>query len=472
MKLYDLTIQDYKSLITPQRFDFRNHFTMLIGSNGSGKSNIIHAIADFFAFVNGEKRIDSGLYVLRVAISKEEWNSYFVNNPLTKKSLLLKITFADKNAQDIYIESEVLPKQKLDVFSDFGVALLNLLKKKYCLLDYEGCVFDKGRSLTLFHELFIDICIKNGWLKENTNLHTYSAHEISVIFDKFKKLIKKYDDFYDDLLEHLEFVKENNLIQCYVHDINGEKRRIVETNTGRRWLLFYYVMNQRLSTEDILLIDEPSAFLHPEAQLKVLSDMENLVEKRKLYVIYSTHSPYMVSSCYPSFCYVKMTKKGTHVSYHKIKDLPVVRDQMHFLDFNSILFNFNQIYILVEGQSDVACLKKFMAYFAVDQTKYRVLQIDGAGNMKMVTHFLSKNGISFIRVLDADQMQYYKNATDIVFVGKNSHEKRLEGLFSKSDRYRYFKGEKVSSEKVLKGKVFTKTTIENFRLLFEELGIL
>lgn len=472
MKLYDLTIQNYKSLITPQRFDFRNHFTMLIGSNGSGKSNIIHAIADFFAFVNGEKRINSVSYVLRVAISKEEWNSYFVNNPLTKKSLLLKITFADDNAQEIYIESEILPKQKLDIFSNFGITLLQLIKKKYCLLDYESCVFDKSRSLTLFHELFNDICVKNGLLKEDDDLKTYSAHEIDIVINKFKELVKKHDDFYNDLLERLEFVKENNLIQCYVHDVDGEKRKIVETNTGRRWLLFYYVMNQRLSTNDIFLIDEPAAFLHPEAQLKVLSDMENLVDKRELYVIYSTHSPYMVSSRYHSFYYVKMTKKGTHMAYRKIKDLPAVRDQMHFLDFNSILFNFNQIYILVEGQSDVACLKKFMAYFSVDQTKYRVLQIDGAGNMKMITHFLSKNEISFIRVLDADQMQYYQNATEIVFVGKNSQEKRLEGLFSRSDRYRYFKGEKVSSEKVLKGKVFTRTTIENFRLLFKELGIL
>lgn len=472
MKLYDLTIQNYKSLYTPQRFDFRNRFIMLIGSNGSGKSNVIHAIADFFAFVNREKRIDGTFYALRVEIKKEEWNSYFVNNPLHKKTLLLDITFPSGNANEIYIESEVLPKQKLDISSKFGTDLLHLIKKGYCLLDYDSCVFDKDHSLTLFHELFKDICIKNDWLQDNVDLNTYSEHEITVIINKFKDFLKKQDVFYDDLLEHLEFEKENNIIQCYIHDFNGEKRRLVETNTGRRWLLFYYVMNQRLNADDIFLIDEPAAFLHPEAQLKVLNDMEKLANERKLYVIYSTHSPYMVSSLYPSFYYVEMTKKGTNIAYRRIKDLPVVRDQMHFLDFNALLFNFNQIFILVEGQSDVACLKKFMNYFKVDQTKYRVLQIDGAGNMKMITHFLLKNDIAFIRVLDADQMQYYQNDTDIVFVGKNCQEKRLEGLFSKSDRYRYFKGEKVSSEKVLKGRVFTKTTIANFRLLFEELGII
>ena len=50
MKLLSLYIEEYKN-IKKQTFDFSNHegLTLLVGNNGSGKSNLLESISDIFS---------------------------------------------------------------------------------------------------------------------------------------------------------------------------------------------------------------------------------------------------------------------------------------------------------------------------------------------------------------------------------------------------------------------------------------
>ncbi len=474
MELIDLEIRDFKSIITPQRLRFSDHFMMVIGKNGSGKSNFLQGIASFFALLNGQSFYKGAKYQVRISIGIDECPHLFVApNKNNLKKVTATFIFNDDNNYDILWHLSKEKPQKLDINSEFGNKIMSFLKRKCSFLDYEHFVFDSQKTLHLFHELFFEVCENQKWLpyKASHQLSDYSSTFIESLFPKFIDYLREATSFYPSLFEHIKLAVVDGFIQCYILGSHDKEIALVDTNTGQRWLGFYHMLSHQLKEGDVFLIDEPAAFLHPEAQLMVLKHMESMVNDRKIYLIYSTHSPYMLSEKFPCFYYAELTKRGTIIQHHLLKDLPYIRDQMRFLDLNTMILNLNRTYILVEGQSDVACFKKFMEYFHIDSTKYEVLQIDGAGNMKSITHFLSKNNLKYIRILDADQKPFYSSETDVVFVGEDQEEKRLEGLFSQKDRRRYFKGAKVDAEKVRKGQSFTPLTIKNFQELFKKIKI-
>ncbi len=474
MKLIDLEISNFKSIVKPQKVSFNDHFVMVVGKNGSGKSNFLQGIAAFFSLISGKNLYKGAKYRVRVEIDEEELNKISFANLAIRKKHIITLCFDDDSVQKIKLYFHRHEFIYLDANSELYKEILELLNHKCVLLDYEHFVFNKEQGERFFQELFFNVCEENKLIDKGAShrIEDYSHDFIESLFLKFGDVLKETSPLFPSFYEHIRLAIVDNIIQCFVVDFDGKERSIVDTNVGRRWETFYLMLRHQLKEGDIFLIDEPAAFLHPEAQTNVLKDMEWMMKEKKIIVIYATHSPYMLSEHFPCFYYAEMTNQGTLVKRHLIKDMPYIRDQMRFLDLNTIILNFNRTYLLVEGQSDVACFKKFMEYFHVDLTKYEILQIDGAGNMKSITHFLDKNNRKYIRILDADQKPYHSAQEQIVYVGEEYEEKRLEGLFSNADRKRYFKGVKVDASKVQKGRIFTSTTVKNFMNLFNKIGII
>ena len=89
-------------------------------------------------------------------------------------------------------------------------------------------------------------------------------------------------------------VNDKNHIQILLHENTGEIVSLEQTSAGRRWYFTYCFVKDTLSRGDTFIIDEPAAMLHPSAQKEIMSDLIDLVKKRGIKVIYSTHSPYLI----------------------------------------------------------------------------------------------------------------------------------------------------------------------------------
>ena len=276
----------------------------------------------------------------------------------------------------------------------------------------------------------------------------------------------------------------NGRLSLHLVEQGGKEVDFNMTSTGRRWYFTYYFIKKCLKKDDILIIDEPAAFLHPQAQSEILADLESLSSRCK--VIISTHSPYMISDKADSYYFVKMMDSGTVLKKHSIKDFAEARADMGFVNFNSLILESDKKYILVEGKHDFSVIKTFMRVFGVDSAKFEVFQLDGVSKANPVYRFIKTTAIDYVLMLDADAKEQQVDEIDrskIVFVGEGTKELAIEGLFSAADKAKYFKSittrqgkkSKVSPDKLQAKESesdFTEETIANFKKLFKQLGMI
>ena len=119
-----------------------------------------------------------------------------------------------------------------------------------------------------------------------------SENEIEDFTHWIKEKSAKFDvGMYQDISVT---VNEKNHIQIPLQENTGEVVPLEQTSAGRRWSFTYCFVKDTLSRGDTFIIDEPAAMLHPSAQKEIMSDLIDLVKKRGIKVIYSTHSPYLI----------------------------------------------------------------------------------------------------------------------------------------------------------------------------------
>jgi predicted ATP-dependent endonuclease of OLD family len=95
----------------------------------------------------------------------------------------------------------------------------------------------------------------------------------------------------------------------------------VDSALGSGMLNLFRIATSLVSDFEIILIDEPEAFLHPQAQLKLV---ELLIAKSSAkQIIYTTHSPYMLEQVFQSDANVLMFQGGraTAVKYRTSKNI-------------------------------------------------------------------------------------------------------------------------------------------------------
>jgi predicted ATP-dependent endonuclease of OLD family len=96
---------------------------------------------------------------------------------------------------------------------------------------------------------------------------------------------------------NIEMIFHPEYVVCSIND-GFPSTTISQRSLGEKWLLsflifiyFYRRMNENL----IIVIDEPSINLHPNAQKKIIKIIENITKKfPKIGFFYTTHSPYLI----------------------------------------------------------------------------------------------------------------------------------------------------------------------------------
>ena len=196
---------------------------------------------------------------------------------------------------------------------------------------------------------------------------------------------------------------ESNTPELYVIEYNGTEINVNNTSLGRRWYLTYLLIKSILKPGDILLIDEPAAFLHPQAQLEMKRELNELAS-RGIFVIYATHSPYMIPENWGNVYNVKNTEAGTQVTQLNSDDelSYAIKEELGITRSADILFNLDKTLLLVEGVADKVCIEKFAQLLGYDISKYHIHICDGEAILQVAYIYLKLNIKKVYIVLDND----------------------------------------------------------------------
>lgn len=292
--------------------------------------------------------------------------------------------------------------------------------------------------------------------------------------------------------------------QLYVKESTGNLINFNETSLGRRWYLTYKFITSSLKPGDLLLIDEPASFLHPQAQNDVRTELEELSEKG-ITVILATHSPHMISRNICNIVNVEMGDTGTTLrTFHENENTQlhqIIQTQLGFTPFNEILFYLNKTILLVEGYSDKLCIEIYAKSQNIDLTNYQIVVCNGSAII-LLANFCIEQGIKFKALFDRDTfskpdgwlksqvgykiyLENIKSNKNCIFTPKTPNGMgSIEDLFSKTDRELYFERKsyskpaqektiyKLNPTKLETSTGFDNETNENFKTVFQELGII
>lgn len=398
------------------------------------------------------------------------------------------------------------------------IGFINILKKSsfrnVYYIDNENSLFfhsrnNYNRSYISNPNVIIDAI--HRYLTDNNiykNGETiYEQNKLSP--DRLEKIVNRLNkDFMPTICP--DFDKKTNIsyklkiegsIKLYVKELDKNEVNFNETSLGRRWYLTYKFIQSILQPGDMLLIDEPAAFLHPQAQEEVRQELEDL-SKQGIMVIIATHSPNMISRNIEDVVNVEINENGTTLkSFSKNDELyNTIKNELGINPVNEILFNLSKTILLVEGYRDKICIEKYASLNNISLENYRIVVCNGDAIILMA-NFCIAEGVKFKALLDRDNLEkpdeWLKNQVgyteylnkikqnnNCVFTpqianGTNS----IEDLFSESDKKKLFaKKTKTKScsqkeyykpdpEKLHNVTEFDEETNTNFANIFKELGI-
>lgn len=194
-------------------------------------------------------------------------------------------------------------------------------------------------------------------------------------------------------------------------------KRPSDRSKGFQWFFSFYI-NLRAETDDqesenqIILLDDPAVFLHPEGKKNWLNAVEEMAESAQ--IIYSSHSPFLIRKEYPNRIRVVQDREG---------DGTIVTDDFHESDSMTLEPLRNALgiglgdspfvstrKILVEGVSDYDILIGLSNYFRdhLDEDilagdEVTIMPTNGADNMIQAAKWVASEEFSYVLLLDNDQ---------------------------------------------------------------------
>lgn len=242
-----------------------------------------------------------------------------------------------------------------------------------------------------------------------------------------------------------------------------------ERSNGLKWYLSIFIQLQHMENHNcksaknnIILMDEPGVYLHPNAQREVVKLFDSLI-KNENQIIYTTHSPFMVDtkSVQNVRAVIKDEEGVSHV-YNKITTIPTNSKSTYDtitpltnalgLDLNyNIGPSFNNKNIIVEGISDYFYLQ---AYYYIKNKKNvpNIIPSTGGNNIPTIASILFGWHCDFNILLDQDKKGHsiYDSIMDssqpflekVIFIDGNTNKLldkdfEIEDLFSSTDKIKF-----------------------------------
>lgn len=436
MKLKKLHIENYKNLKDfDLDFENDNGLSIIVGNNGSGKSNILEAISGIFCEWYGKCKIDFP-YEYRI--------EYVING---RNIVLIKkddkyvniIDGVSNSSKKINLDSSYLPLNLCSVYSGEDLRLwhsyfepynenyfrnTSIIKHKlemiyvdrrlweisfFMLFLYENNENYKSIKNFLNDEIHISTVeqITNVEIKfsfktfeRNTNnfikgfinkINPSHQKEITLPISKWREIIcinsmgdeEAPRDIFSLLLQ--SFIPETFFIITEIEIQLEQGIKFKDLSEGEKKLIILKTCLEFISDENsLLLLDEPDANIH-EARKFALYNLLKKYNNRQ--TIITSHSPSLVKNADSNELKYLENKNGktTVITDDKLELIKkLASDQWNIVEAG-IFLNSNKYLVLFEGKSDVDFVKQAIKLLKVDYPTYNEIDVDflnfnGTGN--------------------------------------------------------------------------------------------
>jgi len=457
MKLEKLQLKGFKNLVGRGnlfKLDFVNNSnsTVLIGSNGSGKSNVIEAISSIFNSLF-RKDINSltfefDLYYsvndIKYRISKKEVIKY-------RKQNRGNATYTEIDPNEFY-ESHSLPEQVIALYSGEETRLWETYYKDYYLQHNDDVIHrrktvDNEAKLLFINKYYWDIALLTLFISEiniDDILDNYFLDSVEFQINinnlnKFKaesynEVVSFIDNFYFDKDGHR--ISDTNSIKIekddFINRFDGEthKRlfnllcvaklpkvddnRLIDdiklnfsndisasdfSEGEKKKILLKLILASLAEDNTLVLLDEPDSHIHV-AHKKQIKEM---TENSQAEIVLTTHSPILMNIYNEQLVYLENGKLQGKARAEILKEIS--GDSMSLAEQQIVLNSTNDI-LLVEGKLDIIFIQE--ALKRLDE--YSVLQdmilipTGGASGLRLfIDKFTAKDNQNIIAILDNDK---------------------------------------------------------------------
>jgi len=362
----------------------------------------------------------------------------------------------------------------------------NKLEKPIKQLSIEDASFVDKLEIPKFILYSEKIELKNKIKKEGTWLQTITEEKHSLYYRLFKvtdiqtseldardcenaqdylenrliKISKSLDERWNQKNINISPYISESLLSIGVVDLNEKREQILKTSPkdrsdGFQWFLGYFITLNYIKnseTNQILLLDDPGLYLHPDGQKDFLKELEDLSKSTQ--VFYSTHLISLFSEDHLDRIYLvesensKTKVKKPWKSEHK----DVIEPIRHALGIDILIFKNTKRIFFVEGITDKFIIEGILYNtYKMDKDKLEELYvypmygkddisddnkiIDKIKFIQTIKCFNDKK--NFLYILDGDARKLIENNKDIdeetkkciKFMGKQDQE--MEDIIEK-----------------------------------------
>lgn len=450
MKLRYLKVKGFKNLTGNDslfNLDFTNkdRITVLIGNNGSGKSNVLEVISaifsDLYNFSNSRKKINFD-FTIEYEINNHHVQFSFSNEEQYK---FLKYNFAGVE-EEISIANleQYLPSNVLMVYSGDDVKLFEQYYKPFTT-KFKRIVKDGQEIPILPKMLYVDkffwtialLSLLKSELNDNKEfckkiLKNDLLQNIQIFFDFDQILVKKQLSFLNQLsqeknelfytletfkgLDYLPYEKD-----LFVHfagmigqrkiikklKINNNGIDTIHLSEGEKKQILIRVALEILADEDsLILLDEADAFIHVSNKLQLKNLLKEYTNRES---ILTTHSPTLTHSFEDK--HITMLNNGKIENKQKQEIFSHITDGIwNYQEQSVFLSSTKNIILLVEGKHDKVHIEEAFKRLKNDylDLEFDIFQMNGEANIKHMILGLANNGVDFgtkkiIAIFDNDK---------------------------------------------------------------------
>lgn len=439
MQLLSLKVKEYKNLKNLE-FPFKKGegLSIIIGNNGSGKSNVLELISGIFHDVyknKAQRKIDTD-YTLIYKMNDIECKIENKNGRL--------LCYAPKNMSKSIFISRYVPKRIIGLYSGEEDRLWTEYYESYYksyISDLKNNAIINPMKLMFINKYYWNIALLTILLSENTTLKEFVKKELGIFkVDKIKftfntseynnsnELIKSFidrinEDHNDEISYALDELK-NNIFFNYLTNEKGyiltdEGDRILVVDSGitdvevfrnfvqthlpkkdkiikniqivvndgisleslsegeKKLILVKAVLEILADEQTIVLMDEPDAHIH-EGRKENLYNMIKEYPVGTRQIIVSTHSPIIAQLAKDNELIMLECEnnKTSVVSSEKIDKLKKLTGDTWDVISQSVLLNSNKPLVVMEGKTDVLFVKKAIEMLKDKYPQYKKINVD------------------------------------------------------------------------------------------------
>ena len=264
MKLKSLYIEKYKNL-SPLTIDFEagNGLTMLVGNNGSGKSNVLEAISGIFHDLFKEK---DGRKI--TCDYKLEYNLNDINCVIEQTNGTLRC-YGDKFKRRDYFIEENAPNNIIGLYSGEEDRLWTSFYESY----YKAYIrriktnqHQERMRLMLINKYYWNVALLTLLLSDNETLKPFIENDLGIT--SISKIVLKFNfKYFDDV---------NELLKTFINRINPDHKNKIECSLeDLRNNIFYSVLTDENGD---ILVDENDNKLLVENGITDTEVFQNLTQ--------------------------------------------------------------------------------------------------------------------------------------------------------------------------------------------------